>query len=170
MPLLRLILGTQGAEASLRSSSFDEPLTPTNFGIKYPSTQGSSSVAALKVDSSAIFVQRGGARVFELNYDPGIYDYASSDMMELMSGSWASINHYYQYQRQPDTRIHCVRSDGIVVVQVFDKNEDVKCWVLVETDGRVEEAISLPGEVEDQVYYVVKPKWQSLLGEVGLRI
>lgn len=155
MPLLRLILGTQGAEASLRSSSFDEPLTPTNFGIKYPSTQGSSSVAALKVDSSAIFVQRGGARVFELNYDPGIYDYASSDMMSLCPEVGLPSIITIGYQRQPDTRIHCVRSDGIVAVQVFDKNEDVKCWVLVETDGIVEEAISIPGNVEDQVYYVV---------------
>jgi hypothetical protein len=36
MPLLRLIIGTQGAEASLRSSSFDEPLTRPTSGLNTP--------------------------------------------------------------------------------------------------------------------------------------
>ncbi|EOI7348447.1 hypothetical protein OZ811_003343 [Yersinia enterocolitica] len=155
VPLLRLIVGTEGAEASLRSSSFDEPLTPTNFGIKYPSTQGSDSVAALKIDSGAIFVQRSGARVFELNYDSSLYDYASADMMSLCPEMGLPSIIAIDAQRQPDTRIHCVRSDGAVAVQIFDRNENVKCWVLVDTDGLVEEVVILPGKIEDQVYYVV---------------
>jgi hypothetical protein len=57
--------------------------------------------------------------------------------------------------RQPDTRIHCVRSDGKVAIQVYDKSEDVRCWVLFETDGLVEDVVTLPGNVEDRVYYVV---------------
>ncbi len=155
MPLLRLIIGTQGAEASLRSSSFDEPLTPTNFGVKYPSTQGSSAVAAVKVDSSAIFVQRGGSRVYELNYDSSVYDYASSDMMTLCPEIGLPSVISIDAHRQPDTRIHCVRGDGKVAIQVFDKVENVRCWVLFETDGIVEDVVTLPGDIEDRVYYLV---------------
>jgi hypothetical protein len=59
-------------------------------------------------------------------------------------------------QRQPDTRIHCVRSDGTVALMVYDKAEGINCWVEVETDGIVEEVVSLPGTLEDAVYYVVK--------------
>ncbi|WP_404653675.1 hypothetical protein [Raoultella terrigena] len=155
MPLLRLIIGTQGAEASLRSSSFDEPLTPTNFGVKYPSTQGSAGVAAVKIDSSAIFVQRSGTRIYELTYDSSVYDYVSNDMTtlcpEICQPSIIAIGAH----RQPDTRIHCVRSDGKVAIQVYDKSEDVRCWVLFETDGLVEDVVTLPGNVEDRVYYVV---------------
>lgn len=155
MPLLRLIIGTQGAEASLRSSSFDEPLTPTNFGVKYPSTQGSAGVAAVKVDSSAIFVQRGGSRIYELNYDSSVYDYASSDMTTLCPEIGLPSVIALDSHRQPDTRIHCVRGDGKVAIQVFDKAENVRCWVLFETDGVVEDVVTLPGDIEDNVYYIV---------------
>jgi hypothetical protein len=32
-------------------------------------------------------------------------------------------------QRQPDTRVHFVRSDGTVALLVFDKVEQVICWI-----------------------------------------
>jgi hypothetical protein len=41
-------------------------------------------------------------------------------------------------------------------VVVFDKSENVNCWVLVETDGIVEDICILPGVSEDIVYYTVK--------------
>jgi hypothetical protein len=155
MPLLRLLIGTQGAEASLRSSSFDEPLAPTNFGVKYPSNQGSAGVAAVKIDSSAIFVQRSGTRVYELAYDSGTYDYISTDMTSLCPEIGQPSIVAVDAHRQPDTRIHCVRSDGKVAIQVYDKAENVRCWVLFETNGLVEEVVTLPGDIEDKVYYVV---------------
>src|SRR3546814_7624593 len=52
LPLQRLLIGTEGAEISARSSSLDEQLTPTNFGLKTTSTYGSAAVAAVAVDDS----------------------------------------------------------------------------------------------------------------------
>jgi hypothetical protein len=66
LPLGRLIVGRQGAETSVRSGSFDEPLTPTNFTLKDCSTQGSAPVAAVKIDTRGVFVQQSNRRVFEL--------------------------------------------------------------------------------------------------------
>ncbi|QKJ88015.1 hypothetical protein PMPD1_3082 [Paramixta manurensis] len=163
MPLLRLLVGTQGAEASIRSSSFDEPLTPTNFGIKFPSTQGSTAIAAVKIDSSAIFVQRGGVRVYELTYDSGVYDYVSNDMTTLCPEIGYPEIVAIDAHRQPDTRIHCVRGDGKVAIQVYDKVENVRCWVLMETDGIVEDVVTLPGTIEDKVYYVVNREGKRCL-------
>jgi hypothetical protein len=62
-------------------------------------------------------------------------------------------------QRQPDTRIHAMRSDGTVALGVFDKAESVLCWCDIETDGDVEDVVILPGDDgtgEDSVYYLVK--------------
>ena len=61
-------------------------------------------------------------------------------------------------QRQPDTRIHCIRSDGTVMLGIFDSNENVLCWSEITTAGLIEDAVVLPGQngvTEDQVYYVV---------------
>ena len=59
-------------------------------------------------------------------------------------------------QRKPDTRIHCRRSDGTCAVMVYDRVENVVCWIEVETDGSIEDVVVLPGTEEDSVYYTVK--------------
>lgn len=164
--LQRLILGGQGAEYSCRSSALDEPLTPTNFNIKKPSRQGSSSVCdGIEIDNRGIYVQRGGIRVFELSFgsaqDPYTYDYSSTQLSQLIP----TIGHpgivRLAAQRQPDTRIHFVRSDGTVAILVIDSTENVACWqnFTAGGEGFVEDAVVLPGdegEQEDHVYYVVK--------------
>ena len=38
---------------------------------------------------------------------------------------------------------------------VIDRQEEINCWIDVETDGTVEDVVVLPGTVEDQVYYTV---------------
>jgi hypothetical protein len=155
LSLQRLIVGGQGAEISARSSSLDEPLTPTNFNLKEFSTQGSSAVPAVKVDSSGVFVQRGGTRIYLVSYDGGTYDFVSQDLTVLAPQVGEPSVVRIAVQRQPDTRIHAVRSDGTAAVMVFDKAEDVKCWVEIETDGSIEDVVILPGTVEDKVYYCV---------------
>jgi hypothetical protein len=159
LALQRLLLGGQGAEFSCRSSSFDEPLTPLNFNLKRSSTQGSSAVSPMAVDSRGIFVQRGGTRVYELAFDGDTYDYGSSHLSAIVPEIGQPGIVRAAVQRQPDTRVHFVRSDGTVAVLVFDKVENVICWLEVETDGDIEDVVVLPGddgEEEDWVYYVVK--------------
>lgn len=161
LALQRLILGAQGAEISCRSSSLDEPLTPTNFNVKPASTQGSSYVHAVTVDNKGLFVHRGGTRVFELDTDPQSGDYASSDMTAIVPEIGKPEIVRMAVQRLPDTRVHCVRSDGTVALLVYDKTENVTCWTLIESDGAdglIEDVCVLPGatgDEEDQVYYTV---------------
>ena len=158
LPLQRLILGGQLAEHSIRSNAFDEPITPSNFNRKQCSTQGSAAVQAVRMDSRGIYVGRGGSVVFELSFDTNSYDYSSTNLTELNPEVCQPRVVRMAVQRKPDTRIHCVLSDGTVAVQVYDHAEQVNCWIKVETDGDVEDVCVLPGisgALEDQVYYQV---------------
>lgn len=165
LPLQRLLLGGEGSELSVRSSSLEEPLTPTNFNMKSPSTLGSAKLAAVKIDTNGVFMQRGdpatgntlGTRLIQMAYAGAyaIVDYSSSDL-SLLAPELTEIGIVkIVVQRKSDTRIHCIRSDGQVAVLVYDPIENIKCWVLVETQGVVEDAVVLPGGTEDKVYYVV---------------
>lgn len=159
LSLKGMLLGAQGAEYSVRASSLDEPLTPTNFNMKVSSTQGSGSVDAIKVDQTGYFVNRASTKVFDLSFNLQAYDYASTDMMELAPEIGLPGIVRMDVQRLPDTRLHCVRSDGKVVVCVANKTEDVLAWMMVETSGFVEDVVVLPaitGNLDDQVYYVVR--------------
>lgn len=153
----RLVMGTDGAEASIRSSSFDEPLSPTAFNIKFPSNIGSAPVPPAKVDNTCIFVSRGQTEIYKLVYNDATYDYQPGGLTTLVPDIGDPAIVRLAAQRQPDTRIHCVRSDGVVVMLITDPAEDVSCWVTIETDGEVEDAFVLPdSSTEDRVYYLVK--------------
>lgn len=159
MSLQRLVLGGQGAEYSARSSSLDEPLTPTAFGIKVASTQGSASVQGMQIDQTGIYIQRGGYKVYELSFSGDAYDYSSKEITSLVPeiGSPGIVR--MDIQRQPDTRIHAVKSDGTVALGVFDATEEVLAWIDIQTDGVIEDVAVLPSSShtdEDDIYYVVK--------------
>jgi hypothetical protein len=156
LSLNRLMAGTAGSEIACRSSSFNEPLTPTNFTPKDSSTQGSARVPAIKVDNKGLFVQRNGRRLYEMVYDAAGDDYVPEDLTLLIPEIGDPGIVAMAAQRKPDTRIHAVRSDGTVGVLVFDRSENVICWVDIETTGDVEDVCILPGSEEDAVYYVVK--------------
>ena len=154
-----MLLGSQGAEYSVRASSLDEPLTPTNFNMKVSSTQGSGPVDGLKIDQNGYFVNRSNCKVFDLAFDLRSYDYFSTDLMELAPELGLPGIIRMDCQRLPDTRLHCVRSDGTALVAVINKSEDVLAWIPVTTSGFVEDVVILPaiaGTLDDQVYYVVR--------------
>lgn len=157
LSLSRLIVGTESGEVSIKSSSLDEPITADNFNFRKPSTQGSADVAAIQVDDRGFFVQKSKTKLYELAVGNQVnYDYNSTSMMELVPEIGEPEIVRIDVQRQPDTRIHCVRSDGKVAILVNEPAEDVLCWILFETDGFVEEVEVYPGDVEDSVYYTVR--------------
>lgn len=155
LPLARLVLGLQGSEASVRSSRFDEPLAPANFGIKDFSTQGSARVTAIKVDTRGIFIQKSKRRVYQIMFNLEEQDFQSVDLTALIPDIDSNLTQI-AVQRQPDTRIHILREDGAVMVLVFEQKEEVFCWYKVETDGVIEHMVVLPDEAEDRVYYYVR--------------
>lgn len=158
LSLGQLIIGTPGAEFSIKSTSFDEPLTPQNVQASDPSTQGSRAGAnAAKVDNRGVFAQRSGKNIFELVFDPDGFEYRPHDLTLLcpkLTGAATVVG--MAVQRQPDTRIHVWLSDGTVVLLTYEPSEEVNCWSRIETDGYVERITVLPGESEDQVYYRVR--------------
>lgn len=164
LPLQRLLLGAGGAEHSVRSTTFDEPLSPTNFNIKEASTQGSAPCHAVKVDSRGIYVQRSTQRIYELAFDTQSYDYGSSDLTVMCPDIAVGGIVGLAVQRQPDTRIHAIRTDGTVALGVIDRAENVLSWQIVQTEGSVLDAVVLPGIEEDAVYYAV----QRSLGPTGI--
>jgi len=155
LPLLRQVIGTAGSELTVRSSSFDQPLTPSNNSAKAISTQGAANVRALAIDTRGVYVQRSGERLFLLEYDPSAGDYQSIDLTLMAPEVLGSGVVGLAVQRHPETRVHCVLGDGRVAILTLHPAEEVTAWSLFETDGAVEAVAVLPGSPEDAVYYHV---------------
>ena len=156
LPLQRLIAGTDGAEASIRSSQFDAPLTPTDTTIRDASTRGCANVNPARVDSYGLFIDRSLRKLFELIYSAEGTDYTSLDLTRLNEDILAPSITQIAVQRRPDTRVWLVRSDGKAVCLVYERPEEVVAFIEVETDGEIESIAVLPGENQDKVYFSVK--------------
>ena len=157
--LARLIMGTTGAEIQLKSSSLDEPVTPTNSAATTISTRGSANLRAVKLDNKAIHVQRSGSRLFMIGLGASAQSFGDFEGVELtllapdlLDAGVVSI----AVQRMPDTRLHCVLADGTVGILTYEPNEEVICWQEWQTSGFVERAMVLPGLAEDAVYYHIR--------------
>jgi hypothetical protein len=153
LALNRLVIGADGAEFTCKSSALDEPLTPTAFSLRPSSNQGSGPVAAAKIDKRGVFVNRSGVKLYEIS--PSEDDYDAEDLTALNPDIGAPEIVVIAVQRQPDTRIHCIRSDGTACILIYDALEEVTCWTDYETDGLVEDVVILPGSIEDRVYYQI---------------
>lgn len=158
-----LIAGGAGAEYYARASSLEEPLTPTQFSIRPGTTFGSSNVDAVKIDDRVIFVDSSGSKLRELAQNGVRYEAIDLTLInpEILRPSVVAM----AVQRRPDTRIHCVLSDGTVAVFVTSKAEDVNAWIKIKTasttsalygtTSSVKDVFVLPGTEEDSVYYAV---------------
>jgi hypothetical protein len=161
LPLQRLIVGTAGAEISIRSSAFDAPLTPTDFTQRNCSTQGSAPVPPVIMDSRAMFVQASRQRLFELLYNVEANDYGSKDLCRFnpdIAGKSGSLVRL-AVARQPDTRVYAVRADGQVAVLLYQPDEQVMAWTRLVSDaasGTVENVYTLPGDEQTAVYFITK--------------
>jgi hypothetical protein len=155
--VLRLLIGREQSVDSARSSSFDQPLTPSAFSVKSCSTNGADRLPPVKIDQRAIYVQQSHRRVFELAYDFGKQDYASRDMTRLNIdiGKPGFID--VDVMHQPDDTIFFVRNDGQVAVLLDNEDEEVVAWWRLQTLGTVENVCVLPSDsIEDNVYFIVR--------------
>lgn len=156
MSLGRLIIGTESTCANInpvrmeansilsaRSNSFDEPLTPTNFNLKYANT-------------TAVYVDQSGTRLMSVGYDLQANDYLSSDLTMLAPDIAEDGIVALAAQKSPDPRVHAPIDDGTAIVLVYDKLEDVRALVKIETDGIIEDVCVLPRIGEDAVYLTVR--------------
>lgn len=153
--LARLIIGTSGAESVARSSSFDEPMSPTNFSIKDASTFGSADLQAVKIDREGYFIQRSKKRAYILSYSVEANDYVSQEISRYNPTILEAGVKIAAVQRNPDTRIWNVMDDGSIVLLVYEKTEDVVAWCKITTDGTFEDVVVLPNSESDDVYVIV---------------
>lgn len=168
LPLQRLIVGTEGSQVSIRAGAFDQGVTADNVTLKDAATIGANYVSPIKLDSRGVFVHGSGSDMYVMK--PGQNDYVAERMTvhndEILDLGVVEL----AAQRQPETMVWAVRSDGQVPVCMyeFEGDVDTKTWWRFITAGDVESVAVLPGAVEDRIYMVVNrtpdPDDESITG------
>lgn len=158
LSLGRLAIGTDYGVVTARSSSFDEPLTPTKFNLRFTNTQGTfKDLRALQLDQSGVFVQRSNRRVYIMQFSNQTFDYKTIDLTRLNFDIGVPGFKDLTIQRQLDTRMLFVRCDGELACFIYEQDDEVYAWYRFVTAGtdKFEAVGVLPGSLEDNVYVVV---------------
>lgn len=156
MSLDRLFVGTSAAVQVIRSSSLDEPVTPSNYNVKTSSGKGAASLMPAISGKIGYFVGGDGISLYEMRPDQAGIDYQATKMTLLVPEIAGDGIIKIAVQEEPDLRVHCVLSDGTMATLVRDEAENVVCWVTWDTDGVIEDVAVLPSTVEDRVFVRVK--------------
>ena len=149
-PGQQLVIGTTGGEWVVVS---DGPvITPTDIDVKRHTTHGSADVMPVRVGSVVLFLQKAKRKVREFTYSFEADGYRAPDMTVLSDHiTYGGINEI-AYQQEPESIIHCVRADGVMIGMTYRRGQDVVGWGRTELGGvcdggcaRVETVTAIPG-------------------------
>ena len=152
----RLLIGCAGFEVVVRSNSLDDPLSTTSMTVREVSTYGSADVQPIKFDSSIYFISRSGSRPMEFVIDAQLQEYRARPLTRLHRDIGRGGIRQIAVAREPETRIFYIREDGQCVVKLHDPAEAALGWARIITDGLFESVAVLPGDNEDEVYFIVR--------------
>lgn len=150
-----LLAGADTSIITAMSDAIETPLTPTNFTLRRSATNGSYQIQAEAIDQRVVYVDQSGRRIYELIYDIRLYNYKPTDLTRLNPDIGLVGFTDLAVQRQPDTRVNLIRTDGVLVSLINDADDEVQAFWRIVTDGAFEAVAVLPGAREDQVYVVV---------------
>lgn len=160
----RLIIGTSGGEWVLESRSNGGALTPSSAVPKPQSAIGSDPVQARLINSTVMFVDYGGRRLFDFNYDYNFDKYKENDLAfvgeQVTKGGILGL----AYMRRPDPIVWAWNRDGELLGFTYMPKQSVAGWHPHNVGGHVESAAVIRGEgAVDELWITVR---RSINGQV----
>jgi hypothetical protein len=153
-----LIVGTTGGEWRIRSSSFDEPLTPSNFSFKQQTTYGSKALQAWPTNDVILFVDFVGRKVREATYSGDKDKYVAPDLTALAEHITLSGITGMAYQKNPDPMLWCTLANGNLISMTYEREQNVVAWAVhpFETgDGVISGTPDIPAVPGTYTYIIV---------------
>ncbi len=154
----RLMLGTSDAEWTISVPS-GQAVTPTNMWVTRHGRVGCQEGLCLPVDDKALFVQRGGGRLWAYGYSFEIDGCRSEDLTvfapHVLREHGGAVS--ATLLEAPDTVAVFALADGQVALCTYNTMHQVHAWHRWVTDGRVLSVAALPdGNRADRLFLLVE--------------
>jgi hypothetical protein len=152
-----LLIGTSLDEWSLSASDPSRPLTATNVRAQNQSSYGSTSLPALVVNDTILYIQRMARKIRELIYTWSSESWISNDITALAEHTTRTRIQEVAYQRVPDAVYWFVTGDGQLVSMTYEREQQVVGFARHNTDGVFESVATINGvDSDDEVWSVVR--------------
>lgn len=156
VPLDSMLVLTTGGEWKVTGGQ-DDVVTPSTIGVKPQSNYGTGALQARVLGESAIFQQGQGRRVRDLAYQFEKDGFRGNDISiwadHLIKGySFTGL----EYSTSPWPILWMPRNDGVLIGCTYMPEQEVTGWHRHQTDGEILDVCCLPGEMETEVYVLVR--------------
>lgn len=153
--LLRIHLGTSGEEIIMASGNFDEALTPSNVTMRAQSNYGSAPIQPILLQNSILFVERNGLRVREMR-EMSPYavstDFVAPDLTLMSEHLMQPGIVQMDFGKLPDPLVFTIRSDGVMPVMTYNREQNITAWARYVTQGNFESVACIYGSPADEVW------------------
>ena len=131
-------------------------LTPTTVQTDVEEYSGSSGINPAVIGTEAIYCQVGGEIIRNIGFQLQVDGFTGSEANIL-------AYHLFQgytitkmaYQRNPNSILWCLRSDGVLLSLTYNQEQTVVAWAHHDTDGTVESICVIPGDTTDELWISV---------------
>ena len=151
-----LVAGTSGGECKITGAGANDPLTPTNIAIRQDTAYGSANLKPQNVGNVILFWQKQGRKLRELTYDFTSDSYVAPDLTILNEHLTYPNIVDMAYMKEPHQMLWVVRSDGVLLSMIYEREEKVLGWARQVMDGVVESVATIPGPTQTEVWLIVK--------------
>jgi len=171
-PSDQLAVGTSGGVHSLGSGSSVTPLTPTNVIVRRQTTYGvrgtepinpGHPIQPIGIGSNTYYFQKYGRKLREYAYNVNNDKFEAFDVTVLSEQITTSGVVDAAYQQEPDNILWCVLDNGKMAAFTRQIEQKVQAWTPIDTDGWIESVNVIPGEIEDQVWIIVRRKINGVM-------
>lgn len=157
IPLKDMIILTVGAEWKSGGGQ-NNVLTPSTISFTPTTNFGASSLPALIIGDSGVFVQGRGSYVRDIGYQFSVDNYTGNDLTifasHLVQG-YTIVD--WTYQQTPWSVIWAVRNDGVLLGLAYFKEQQVSGWFHCDwVNGFVESVCSITENGKDVVYLSIR--------------
>jgi hypothetical protein len=157
-PLRQLMIGSPGGEFSAHGAT-DSPITPSSIVVRQESAVGEDmNVAPVRLGQAILYLQRGGQRIFEQSYDFTRDAVKSIDLTAVAEHLVINGGGVIGMAKQvtPIPYLFAVRSDGLMLCCMYDRDQEVVAWSRFMTgphqdlsDGHYESVCVIPNSCGD---------------------
>jgi len=124
-----LFIGTEGAEFRVSSSGILTPITPLDI-IAINESKNGSSLPPIEIGGTVLFLQLANQKLREFEFSFQVDKFVTLDISilsdHIFSGDLSAVK--MSYQKEPNSVLWLVRSDGQLVGLTFIKEQEIRGW------------------------------------------
>lgn len=140
-----LQVGTGSGAFEVTPASEGAALTPTGFNVHNITNRGAARIPPIRVGGVILYVQWGQRKIRELVFDFATDKFKSPNLFQLAEHL---VDGFFitemAYAEEPDSIIYAIRNDGMMLLLVYQADEQVIGWSHFITDGEFQSVCTIP--------------------------